>query len=276
MEIAKAIVVGCIALAAAPGAAQDTALETSVCGSFKEPVTFALWRGAAGQPNPERASRAGGVPIEFTTKDRRILRGYKLPAEGERRGIVLFAQGNAMLADQPLQALRILSSAGLEVHVYDFRGYGNSEGTSRLKAIQSDYEDIARSLASYGVPLYLYGTSFGGILMMNVVGAGVPVTRAVIDSSPSTVSDMGCPASYDPVGKVPAAADMILVIAGDQDGVVPVSRSVELARRVESLGGRYIRDSEFGHPFMDRDPAVSKRRLEIVRDFLTASPRSSP
>ena len=128
-------------------AAEDTGStepEVSVCG-LQEPVMFWLWSRLAGSPD---AGRLAGLPhvedIAFETRDGRTLRGYRLMAtdgEGQRvapKGYLLVMQGNAILADRILDEFTPFSAAGLDVFIYDFRGYGRSGGRRRLKAIVSD------------------------------------------------------------------------------------------------------------------------------------------
>jgi len=84
-------------------------LEETVCGWFKERLAFATWSRAAGAPNPDAwHSVPGAAPISHKTRDGRLLRGYKIAAKTaqeastSRKGFVLVAQGNAMLADHLL------------------------------------------------------------------------------------------------------------------------------------------------------------------------------
>ena len=94
-------------------------LEQSVCG-LKEPFIFWLWSSQAGSPNANRLAGLRNVEdVSFETKDNRLLRGYKLKAtDGEGqvaapKGYLLVLQGNAMLADQILDALGIFHPQGL-------------------------------------------------------------------------------------------------------------------------------------------------------------------
>lgn len=251
-------------------------LEESVCGSFKEPFAFWLWSIGAGKPNPEAASRLPNVePITHKTKDGRVLRGYKLSstaADGVVSGTVLMAQGNAMLADQLLSSLNSFSQAGIETYVFDYRGYGNSEGKRRLKAIVSDYRELYESIsASTKGGRLLYGISFGGVVLLNVVGSGVSFDGVVIDSTPSRVSHLGCPEKYDPVANFPKDGSRFLLIAGNKDKVVPLKDSQKLIDLAKARGSRTEVQPDYAHPFMDSDIEVHQRRLELIKSFLIES-----
>lgn len=261
------------------GGAPVETLEESVCGWLREPLAFALWSSAAGSPRPEIGRELGEAraePITHETRDGRLLRGYRLSAHQPSRsvqagpkGFLLVAQGNAMLADQLLFDLAPLAAHGDDVYIYDYRGYGRSEGKRRLKAIVADYQDIVAALhARTGTPARLYGISFGGIVLMNAIGAGAAYIRAVIDSSPSRVSPFGCPERYDPLNNVPADASRLLIVRGGRDGVVKPGDSQELAETAQARGAKAVLSSQFAHPFMDSDPAVQETRKILIRSFL--------
>ncbi len=116
--------------------------ERTVCGSLREATAFWLWSRLAGRPNPARIAELDNAgEVSHRTRDGRLLRGYKLDstaAGGEVRGSLLVAGGNAMLADQLLPHLQAYAAAGIEPYVFDYRGYGRSEGKPRLQAIVGD------------------------------------------------------------------------------------------------------------------------------------------
>jgi pimeloyl-ACP methyl ester carboxylesterase len=247
-------------------------LEESVCGSFREWLAFRVWSSAAGKP-VDTAFREipNAQQISHVTVDNRTLRGFRISPASPSKGSVLFAQGNAMLADQTLESLSLVADAGFDVFVFDFRGYGRSEGTARLKAIVSDYLELANAIVkAHPGKLYFYGVSFGGIILLNTLNAAPPVSATLIDSSPSTVSDLGCPPRYDPVTKIPDAADSILLVVGDKDRVIPPAKSAQLANKVIANGGQVRRREEFSHPFMDSDEAIATSRLKIAIEFFNS------
>lgn len=257
-------------------AAESENLEKSVCGSIQEPFVFWMWSSAAGKPNPDAASRVQNAePLTHKTKDGRVLRGYKLRSThpgGRVVGSVLVAQGNAMLADQLLSSLAGFSQAGIEAYIFDYRGYGNSEGERRLKAMVSDYKEIFdRFGASMQGKRLLYGISFGGVVLLNVIGSGIAFDRGVIDSTPSLVSNMGCPKEYDPVVNFPKDGSKFLMISGEQDKVVPRKNSQELIELAKRRGSRVEVRTDYSHPFMDSDIRVHRERIELVRSFLGGS-----
>ncbi len=250
-------------------------LERSVCG-LQEPIMFWLWSGMAGSPDAGRVAGLRNVEdVTFETKDKRLLRGYKLKATGREgqltspKGYLLVLQGNAILADQIIGAFTNYSSAGFDVYVYDFRGYGRSGGKRRLQAIVSDYVEILAALNSSGYERrFVYAMSFGGVVFLDGFESHARLDRIVVDSTPSRLSDYGCPAAYDPVDHLPGDCRHFLFIAGQQDGVVRPSMSRLLLDTGQTCGAQVMRDAAFGHPFMDHDRSVHRRRMQAIEDYL--------
>lgn len=268
-------------------------LETSVCGILREPLAFWQFRWAAGAPDASRMRSIRDIErLSFTTRDGRELGGYKLRAAthspganvdraagpaGRRpgdvastpRGYLLVAQGNAMLADHIMGMLGLFRDLGLDVYVYDYRGYGLSEGKSRLKALVSDYREIVAALNAKGYQRrYLYGLSMGGVILLNAVGPSGGYDALVVDSSPSRISGLGCPETYDPVRNLPQDGSKLMLTIGLRDRVVPPRNIEEMAKVVQDRGGQVLKSSEFAHPLQDLEPALRRRRFREVADFL--------
>jgi pimeloyl-ACP methyl ester carboxylesterase len=245
-------------------------LETSVCGALREPFVFWTWSRAAGTPDAKRALAHEGVSqVSFTTRDRRVLRGYRVAASSPAAGRLLIAQGNAMLADQLVEYALPFARAGYEVSIYDYRGYGASEGKRRLRAMVSDYVDLIAALnAARSGRRLLYGISFGGIVLLNAIGRGAAFDALVIDSSPARLSPYGCPKEYDPVEHLPADSSRVMIVSGGRDGVVPPSDMRELVDVARARGASVLEDPDLAHPFMDADVAAQRRRTATIAGFL--------
>jgi alpha-beta hydrolase superfamily lysophospholipase len=243
--------------------------EASVCGALREPLAFWAFRRGAGSVQAGRVAGIGDIErIAFTTRDGRQLGGYRLRVPAAS-GYLLVAQGNATLVDQIARKLQIFRRLGVDIYLYDYRGYGLSEGKSRLRAIVEDYREIIASLNAqpYRRRL-LYGMSMGGIILLNAVVAPGDYTALVVDSSPSRISRYGCPKIYDPVHLLPPDSSRILVIGGERDRVVPIAQVEELMRVAQSRGAQVLRHPDLAHPFMDASADLHQSRFQAVADFL--------
>jgi len=243
--------------------------EASVCGALREPLAFWAFRHGAGSVQAGHVAGIADIDrIAYTTRDGRQLGGYRLRVPAAS-GYLLVAQGNATLVDQIARELQTFRRLGVDIYLYDYRGYGLSEGKSRLRAIVEDYREIIASLNSqpYRRRL-LYGMSMGGVILLNAVGATGDYTALVVDSSPSRISRYGCPKIYDPVRQLPPDSSRILVIGGERDRVVPIAQMEELLRIAQSRGAQVLRDPHLAHPFMDANADLHQRRFQTVADFL--------
>ncbi len=262
--------------AVAAKSAMPMKLEQSVCG-IKEPFYFWLWSTAAGRPNSKRVSGLEGVvDLSFTTQDGRTLRGYKLragktfPKQMEpAKGFLLVMQGNAMLADQILGEYRAYAHLGYDVYIYDYRGYGRSNGKRRLKAIVNDIKEIMTSLLAQSYEKRLvYAMSLGGVFLLNALDPDMRLSKIIIDSTPSRLSDYGCPIEYDPIENLPDDCSNILLIRGQQDNVVTPAMSQDLAREAENRNAIVISDPKLSHPFMDTNAIIHRRRMQEIQRYL--------
>jgi len=252
-----------------PAAAEAVNAEQAVCGAIREPLAFWLWQRIAGHPDAQRVAHIQNLePIRFATRDGVTLSGYKLAARAPK-GYVLVAQGNAMLADQLLDDLRLFRDLGFDVYLYDYRGYGLSGGKGRLAAIVADYAEIVAHLNTLGYKRrLLYGISIGGVMLLNAAGRDHNFDAAVIDSSPSRISGFGCPESYDPVGHLPQDSSRIMIISGARDTVVSPAQMAQLIAVAASRGAAILRHDAFAHPYQDSSHALHRHRLNEVARFL--------
>ena len=254
--------------------------EATICGAIKERLVFWLWSRMAPDPDPRRVSGSANIEaVFFVTGDGKKLSGYKFVAHDERgnrvapQGYVLMALGNAMIADQMIRELSNYARFGYDAYIYDYRGYGLSEGKRRINAIIEDYREIVSDLNGKYQRKMLYGVSLGGMVMMNVIGSGVAFDAAVIDSSPSRLSDYGCPARIDPVNQLSREnAPRILVITGSRDQVLTVKQTQDLRLQAAELGASTYDGADFAHPYMDSGYDVHMRRVKMVQDYLIGRP----
>ena len=250
--------------------------ESAICGRFKEPLVFWLWSAMAPRADPSRLARDPGIDaVTFLTGDGKRLSGYKLSAHDgngkpvKPKGYVLMALGNAMIADRMIHELSAYGASGYDAFIYDYRGYGSSEGKRRINAIIEDYLEIVTDLNQKYQRKLLYGVSLGGMVMMNVIGSGVDFDAAVIDSSPSRMSSYGCPGRIDPVNHLSRQSAMkLLVITGKRDQVLSAGQTRELREQAAALGAMTIDDEAFAHPYMDQSVQVQLRRARLTRDYL--------
>jgi uncharacterized protein len=192
-------------------------------------------------PAPEAVGLPDASPVTFQTADGLVLRGWFVPSRQSpaRLTIVVF-NGNAgnRAFRGPLAAA--LGSLGLQVLLFDYRGYGGNPGTPTEEGLAADAQAAlayVRGRADVDPARIGY---FGESL-----GTGVAVTLAAVHSpavlvlrSPFTsMTDVGrlhypwLPVGsflrdrYDSLERLRRITCPVLVIAGDRDGIIPVEQS---------------------------------------------------
>lgn len=66
--------------------------------------------------------------VYFKTEDELFLHGWFIPADDTPRATLIFCHGNAGNISHRLESIEQFHSLGLNVFIFDYRGYGNSQG----------------------------------------------------------------------------------------------------------------------------------------------------
>lgn len=117
--------------------------------------------------------------VWFESADGTRLHGWVLPAEGEARGTVLHVHGNAENISTHIGQVAWLPAAGFTVFVFDYRGYGLSEGEPSVPGLEADTRAaLAQTLAlpeAADGPVSVFGQSLGGAIAITAL-AGSDMT----------------------------------------------------------------------------------------------------
>jgi pimeloyl-ACP methyl ester carboxylesterase len=196
------------------------------------------------------------------------------------RAVVLYAHGNAgHLADRA-PVLQQLNRLGLSVMIFDYRGYGRSEGTAELSAIIDDALAARKRLAELAevteAEIVLMGRSLGGAISAQLSRRLKP-RALVIQSSFSSLRDIAAhhyrllswtvpKASLDSTAALQACDAPLLQSHGDADKTIPI----ELARKLHSAAtGR----AEFiVEPGADHNTPPSAAYYQALDSFIDSLP----
>ena len=121
---------------------------------------------------PERALLAdpSGVGLDFEsvhfeTEDGVKLSAWFIPSDNAR-GVILFCHGNAGNISHRLESIQIFHQLGLSVCIFDYRGYGQSEGSPTEQGTYQDAEAAWRYLTETRQvepdQIIVFGRSLGG------------------------------------------------------------------------------------------------------------------
>jgi len=220
--------------------------------------------------------------VSFASSDGTRLSGWFIPAQGydnpkDAKATIIHFHGNAQNMSSHWMFVSWLPRRGFNVFVFDYRGYGNSQGRPEPKGIFEDSHsalNYVRSLQDVDPErLIIFGQSLGGTIAIAVVGSGnrAGVKAVAIESTfysySSIANDKFSGAgflvdnTYSAEKYIARIAPIpLLLIHGTSDPVIPYAHSLELFAKarepktlitVESGGHTEALTSRFGSKYQD-------------------------
>ena len=223
--------------------------------------------------------------LTLSTSDGTIVHGWFLPSPAAEpsRYTVLICHGNAgNVADRLDRTLLMHRNLGTNVLLFDYRGFGRSEGSPNEEGTYRDaraaYDYLLNEAGVTPERLILFGESLGAAVAVQLAGE-VPAAGLVLEAPFTSIPDMARVAypfvppgwirtRYDNLAKLPELRLPILIIHGSEDATVPFShgrRLYEAAREPK----RFLAVDGAGHSdsFLvggDRYWAAWREYLELV------------
>jgi uncharacterized protein len=184
--------------------------------------------------------------VWFPARDGLKLHGWFVPAPGARFTILWF-HGNAGNISHRVNNIKYLHRLlGVNVFIFDYRGYGKSEGRFFNLSEQATYHDGAGAVAYLkgrqdirGTSTVYFGRSLGAAIAVEIARQDPPA-GLILETTFTSVVDMSkivlpyfpirslIRTRYETLKKLPELHVPILILHGDQDEVVPL----EQARRL--------------------------------------------
>jgi fermentation-respiration switch protein FrsA (DUF1100 family) len=208
-----------------------------------------------------------GLPHEelaLVAEDGVKLHGWFLPAApaADPRPAVLLCHGNAGNISYRLDRAQAMAARlGTDVLLFDYRGYGRSEGTPDEEGTYRDARAAYRWLRARGTPperVVLMGESLGGAVALRLA-LEAEARALVLESSFTSVRDMArahyavlrplhpfLRTRYDSLGAIGRLRMPVLVIHGDRDRVVPFEHGERLFAAAPAPK-RFLRVPGAGH-----------------------------
>ena len=133
--------------------------------------------------------------VSIITADGVKISGWWVPAE-QARGTVLFCHGNGGNISGCLDTLLIINRLNLNALIFDYRGYGNSEGSPSEKGTYVDADAAWNYLVTERkVPpdrIIIWGRSLGGAIAAETAAkhrAGIVIVESTFTSLKALVHD---------------------------------------------------------------------------------------
>jgi fermentation-respiration switch protein FrsA (DUF1100 family) len=188
-----------------------------------------------------------GVGLEFqdvslVTQDNIKLAAWFVPAE-EARGVILFCHGNGGNISHRLDSLLIFYRLGYSVLLFDYRGYGQSEGSPSEQGTYRDGEAAWQYLIQQkgfaAHEIVLFGRSLGGAVAAHLAGRHGP-GGLILESVFTSVPDMAAELypllptrllsryHYDTRQALAGVNSPLLVVHSPNDEIIPFEHGRQL------------------------------------------------
>jgi uncharacterized protein len=174
--------------------------------------------------------------VTFAAADGARLHGWWLPARECSRAQVLLCHGNAgNIADRVPHGV-LLSDAGFDVLLFDYRGYGRSSGrpdeAGTYRDARAARSALLRRPAADPARLLYLGESLGGAVALELA-LEHPPAGLILQSTFTSVRDMArrhypqipqglVPDAYPSLRRIPGLRAPLLVLHGERDDIVPL------------------------------------------------------
>lgn len=211
------------------------------------------------EPTPVPAGYAGAELVTFQSADGTQLAGWFLPTtrpgtSPQTVPTILHVHGNAGNVSSHVAFTDFLPPAGFNLFVFDYRGYGESEGSARRRGplLQDTEAALDYLLSRDDVDpnrIGMYGQSLGGAIGVNVMSGRPEIRAAVLDSVFTSWREVAASAvggdrpgpiarslaavlikdSDRPIDAVAAIDRPLLILHGSADRIVPPAHGRRLA-----------------------------------------------
>lgn len=175
--------------------------------------------------------------VAIETEDGERLHGWWIGASGPPLGHLLLCHGNAGNVGDRIPHAQLLSAAGFDVLLFDYRGYGRSSGRPSEEGTYRDaFAAQGALLARHGVEeslIFYLGESLGGAVAL-ALALEAPPRGVVLQSAFTGVRSMSrlhypfipgavVPDAYPSLRLIGQLRVPLLVLHGERDDIVPLS-----------------------------------------------------
>jgi len=180
--------------------------------------------------------------VQLLAADDTRLHAWFVPATASR-GTLLFSHGNAGNIGHRLHSIRQFNSLGLDVLIYDYRGFGESEGKPTeagtyldVKAAW-DYLLVEREIAPRQI--VIFGRSLGAAIAAELASQH-PSAGVILESAFTSVPDMAASIypwlpvrllsryQYNSLEKIARITSPLLLVHSRGDEIVPFDQGERL------------------------------------------------
>lgn len=226
--------------------------------------------------------------VYFNSNDKTRLHAWHIYPKEESKGLIFVAHGNAQNLSSHFTAWIWLIEEGYEIFIFDYRGYGKSEGKIDLKgSIEDTFSALSYLEKSYEKEYFACGQSLGGSLLLNALDGrdNTMVKGVIIDSAFTGFADIvndkldslwltwpfqwmpyiTLSDKYDAKDRVSALGKPLLYLHGSLDAIVSPNYSWQLFE-LSSMPKEFWIVQDKGHIQALENESAQKDFLEFLQD----------
>ena len=186
--------------------------------------------------------------VTLTTADKVRLHAWYVPVK-QSRATVLYMHGNASNISHCLDSIAMLHAMQLNTFIFDYRGFGQSEGIPNEAGTYLDADaawDFLRTQKNLSSKqVIVYGRSLGGAIATYIADKNPPCLL-ILESTFTSVPDLGserypwlpvrwlAKIKYDSLQRISHIKAPLLVMHSPQDSVIPYLHGERLFAKASS------------------------------------------
>lgn len=227
--------------------------------------------------------------VFFKTADDQKLHGWFVPAgrdgsperEPSLAGdkTILFCHGNAGNISHRIDKLIFFHRLGYNVFIFDYRGYGKSEGRPSEQGLYLDVQAAYHYLKARGIPVQQivgYGESIGGAVLIDLA-AKRPMQAMILDSTFTNIKDMAriyypwiptwfLSMKFDSKQKIASITIPKLMIQSDADEIVPARLGADLFEAAAMPKESLRIHGSHNEGFFESEDLIEKKILDFLKE----------
>lgn len=181
--------------------------------------------------------------VQFTAKDNTKLHGWFFPPSSSDNSVILWAHGNAGNISHRIENILLMrKNLDVGVFIFDYRGYGLSEGKPNEKGLYADMEGAYLWL-SKRIPenrIVLFGRSLGAAIATKLSIEKRSSQSLILESPFENTIEMGkrifpflplrwlMKQKFDTKAIIHSVEIPLLLLHGDKDTIVPFQQGKNL------------------------------------------------
>ena len=246
-------------------------------------------------PRQDASPHQVGLDYEdvfFQAKDGTALTGWLIPGAAGSP-LVLFCMGNAGNISHRLETIQMLHELGVAVFIFNYRGYGQSEGQPTETGLYLDVNAAMQEVLSRGWradQVVIFGRSLGAAVGLEAALAFSP-GGLIMESAFTSITAMGrhhypflnlflgwlIDAQFDNLRKISSLQSPLLLIHGTQDQICPPEMAESLfARAPEPKELFWVQQADHNNGYLvggESYRTVLRRSLQqwVQRSFVSES-----